>query len=87
MGEIMDDRTLLDRYLASHDEGAFRELVGRHLDFVHAVARRVTGNDELARDAAQATFVKLARNAARVPRTLSLSAWLHRISRCAAVDL
>ncbi|HEY1121505.1 MAG TPA: sigma-70 family RNA polymerase sigma factor, partial [Haloferula sp.] len=83
----MDDRSLLDRYLASHDESAFRELVGRHLDFVHAVARRVTGNDELARDAAQLTFVKLARDAARVPRTLSLSAWLHRISRCAAVDL
>ena len=87
MGEIMDDRTLLDRYLAKRDEDAFRELVGRHLDFVHAVARRVTGNDELARDAAQLTFMKLAREAARVPRTLSLAAWLHRISRCAAVDL
>jgi len=83
----MDDRSLLDRYLAAHDEGAFRELVGRHLDLVHAVARRVTGNDELARDAAQTTFVKLARDAARVPRSLSLTAWLHRTSRCAAVDL
>lgn len=83
----MDDRTLLDRYLAAHDEGAFRELVGRHLDLVHAVARRVTGNDELARDAAQTTFVKLARDAAKVPRGLSLTAWLHRTCRCAAIDL
>lgn len=83
----MDDRRLLDRYLATRDEGAFRELVGRHLDFVHAVARRVTGNDELARDAAQAVFVKLARDAAKVPRGLSLAAWLHRTSRCLAIDL
>lgn len=83
----MDDRRLLDRYLATRDEGAFRELVGRHLDFVHAVARRVTGNDELARDAAQAVFVKLARDAAKVPRGLSLAAWLHRTCRCMAIDL
>jgi len=85
--ETMDDRRLLDRYLATRDEGAFRELVGRHLDFVHAVARRVTGNDELARDAAQAVFVKLARDAAKVPRGLSLEAWLHRTCRCMAIDL
>jgi RNA polymerase sigma factor (sigma-70 family) len=85
--ETMDDRRLLDRYLATRDEGAFRELVGRHLDFVHAVARRVTGNDELARDAAQAVFVKLARDAAKVPRGLSLAAWLHRTCRCMAIDL
>lgn len=85
--EIMDDRRLLDRYLATRDEGAFRELVGRHLDFVHAVARRVTGNDELARDAAQAVFVKLARDAAKVPRGISLAAWLHRTCRCMAIDL
>ncbi len=83
----MDDRCLLDHYLAARDESAFRELVGRHLDLVHAVARRVTGNDELARDAAQTTFVKLARDAAKVPRGLSLAAWLHRTCRCAAVDL
>lgn len=85
--DTMDDRHLLDRYLATRDEGAFRELVGRHLDFVHAVARRVTGNDELARDAAQAVFVKLARDAAKVPRGLSLAAWLHRTCRCMAIDL
>lgn len=83
----MDDRKLLDLYLAARDESAFRELVGRHLDLVHAVARRVTGNDDLARDAVQTTFVKLARDAAKVPRGLSLAAWLHRTCRCAAIDL
>ena len=53
--ETMDDRHLLDRYLATCGESAFRELVGRHLEFVHAVARRVTGNDEWAREAAPNT--------------------------------
>uniref|UniRef100_UPI001865C88E RNA polymerase sigma factor n=1 Tax=Luteolibacter marinus TaxID=2776705 RepID=UPI001865C88E len=83
----MDDRRLLDRYLADRDEAAFRELVDRHLDLVHSVASRVTANRELARDISQATFVRLAERAATVPRGLSLTAWLHRTSRSLAIDL
>lgn len=81
------DRSLLDRYLTGCDEAAFGLLVARHLDFVHAVALRVTRNDELARDVAQTTFIRLARRAALVPRDLALPSWLHRITRGLAVDL
>lgn len=81
------DRTLLDRFIAGNDETAFRTLVGRHLDLVHAVARRVTGSDDHARDVSQATFIRLAQRAALVPADVSLPAWLHRTTRSLAVDL
>jgi RNA polymerase sigma factor (sigma-70 family) len=81
------DRTLLERFIVQHDEVAFRALVGRHLDLVHAVAKRVTASEDHARDVAQATFVRLAQRAALVPRDVSLTAWLHRTCRSLAIDL
>ncbi|MDB6076443.1 MAG: hypothetical protein JWO82_190, partial [Akkermansiaceae bacterium] len=84
--DSLTDRMLLDRFLATREEAAFACLVRRYLDQVHAVARRVTANDELARDVAQATFIRLAQGAARIPHELPLSSWLHRISRGLAVD-
>lgn len=80
------DRTLLDRYLTGSDEAAFSALVSRYLGLVHAVALRVTGNEELARDVSQATFIRLAQRAALIPPDLSLTAWLHRIARGLAID-
>ena len=35
------DADLLGRFLDQHDQGAFRELVARHLPTVHAVCRSV----------------------------------------------
>ena len=81
------DRTLLDRFIVQHDEVAFRVLVGRYLDLVHAVAKRVTASEDHARDVAQATFVRLAQRAALVPGDVSLTAWLHRTCRSLSIDL
>lgn len=81
------DRTLLESFIVQHDEAAFRVLVGRHLDLVHAVAKRVTASEDHARDVAQATFIRLAQRAALVPRDVSLTAWLHRTCRSLAIDL
>ncbi|WP_367872021.1 RNA polymerase sigma factor [Luteolibacter sp. Populi] len=81
------DHQLLIRYLAGSDEAAFRALVGRHLSLVHGVARRVTGNEDLARDVAQNTFIRLAERAAFVPPDLPLPVWLHRVARHLAIDL
>ncbi len=80
------DQTLLDRYLSKGDDEAFHILVSRYMDFVHGVARRITENDDLARDVAQLTFIRLARRAALIPPNITLAAWLHRICRCFAVD-
>ncbi|MDB6080527.1 MAG: hypothetical protein JWO82_4274 [Akkermansiaceae bacterium] len=62
-------------------------LVTRYLDQVHALARRVTGDDELARDAVQTAFIRLAERAALISHHLPLAAWLHHVVRCQAVDL
>ena len=83
----LSDRELLDRFATRHDEAAFRTLVERHLALVHGVARRVTGNEDLARDVAQSTFVRLAERAALIPKDLWLTAWLHRVTHHLAIDL
>lgn len=82
----LSDEQLLERYIAGCDDRAFGVLVGRHLDLVHAVARRVTGNDEMARDVAQAVFIRLAAQAACLPQGVALPAWLHRSTRTLAMN-
>lgn len=81
------DRELLERFAAGRDEAAFRVLVERHLAMVHGVARRVTANEDLARDVAQNAFVRLAQRAALIPEKVTLTAWLHRVTQHLAIDL
>jgi len=60
------DAILLRRFVATCDEGAFAELVRRHLDGVYSAAlRRVGGDAQLAEDVAQQVFVALAASRAR----------------------
>ena len=83
----LSDRELLDRFATRQDDAAFRALVERHLALVHGVARRVTGNEALAQDVAQACFLRLAHRAALIPKDLWLTAWLHRVTHHLAIDL
>ncbi|MDB6080210.1 MAG: sigE 1 [Akkermansiaceae bacterium] len=83
----VSDQDLLQRFATCQDEEAFSALVKRHVNLVLATARRVTSSDDLARDAAQNTFIRLAQQAKRIPREVLLAAWLHRTCRSLAVDL
>lgn len=83
----LSDRDLLARYAARQDDAAFRLLVERHLALVHGVARRVTGSEDLARDVAQQVFLRLAQRATLIPKDLTLTAWLHRVTHHLAIDL
>ncbi len=85
--ESLSDRELIQEFAASRSEAAFRTLVDRHVDHVHSVARRVTHNDDLARDVSQQVFVKLATRHQKIPQKLSLSVWLHVNTRSLAIDL
>ena len=69
-----EDGTLLREFALARDEAAFEQLVGRHGPMVLGVCRRLLDEHD-AEDAFQATFVVLARNAARLRRPGSLSAW------------
>jgi len=76
---MADSGQLLRDYQQRHDEGAFSELVNRHIDLVYSTALRRTGGDaHLAQDIAQTVFTDLARKARRLPRDVVLGGWLYR---------
>jgi RNA polymerase sigma factor (sigma-70 family) len=90
-GQIMtgqSDGELLKLFCAHRSEAAFRELVRRHSGVVQAAARRRLGGDNaMADDVVQQTFILLARQPARAVRAISLSAWLHRAATYEASNL
>lgn len=71
------DAQLLEAWVRNHCEPSFRELVGRYAGLVHQAAYRRTGDESLAHDAAQATFITLARKAKALTGRESLAGWLH----------
>jgi RNA polymerase sigma factor (sigma-70 family) len=77
-GPLETDADLLGRFAARRDEDAFAALVRRHGRLVWAVCHHLAGPN--ADDAFQATFLVLLRNAGRVRRPDSLSAWLHGVA-------
>lgn len=85
MGET--DLQLLTRYAQDRVEDAFAELVRRHLDLVHSAALRQVRSRELAEEVAQAVFMDLARQAAKIPAGTVLSSWLYTITRHSAIDV
>src|SRR3954468_4543746 len=83
----INDFELLRQYVDERRDDAFGRLVGRHADFVYAVALRRTGGDEhLAEDVTQATFIVLARRARSLTTEISLRGWLHKTACYAAAN-
>ncbi|MBI2513757.1 MAG: sigma-70 family RNA polymerase sigma factor [Opitutae bacterium] len=84
---MSNDAELLRSYLQCRDEGAFTELVRRHVDVVYAAAlRRANGRAHLAEEITQRVFCDLARKAAPLVDHPVLIGWLHRSTRYAAID-
>lgn len=80
----MTDTQALQRYARDQDPDAFRQLVLAHQQLVYATARRCLGNHADAEDATQETFLRLAKNAARVHG--EVGGWLHRCATYVAID-
>jgi RNA polymerase sigma factor (sigma-70 family) len=80
-------KLLLERALGSGDQRAFAELVHDNLPLVHAVALRVSRDPNLAEEATQLVFIRLASLRRTLPDSVDLRTWLHRVTRSVAIDL
>jgi len=83
----LSDIELLDAYAGQRSEEAFRELVGRHVDFVYSVAMRQLRNPHLAEEATQSAFIALAGKAGRLRRKTVIAGWLHHAVHFAGLKL
>lgn len=72
------DRALIEA-LRAGEAGAYEQLLRAHGGRLLAVARRLLGNEEDARDAVQEAFLNAFRSIDRFEGGSLLSTWLHRI--------
>ena len=72
------DPELLGEWLQHQREPAFREIVARYAGLVHATARRTCGDELMAAEVSQLTFITLARKAKSLTSCASFGGWLHR---------
>jgi DNA-directed RNA polymerase specialized sigma24 family protein len=79
-GAAPNDAELLDRYARGHDQAAFATLVRRHGPLVLGVARRQLADQHRAEDVFQATFLALARSAAKLDGRPALTNWLYTVA-------
>jgi RNA polymerase sigma factor (sigma-70 family) len=76
----LEDRQLLERFLAERDETAFELILRRHGPMVLGVCRRVLNNLDDAEDAFQATFLVLVRKARTLHSKELLGKWLFGVA-------
>jgi RNA polymerase sigma-70 factor (ECF subfamily) len=68
------------------DQRSLEVLLRRHADRVHAVCRRVTGNDADAADATQEALMAIVRGLARFDSRSAFSTWAYRVATNASLD-
>ena len=75
----VDDEAALIAQLRAGDESAYEQVVRAYGGRLLAVARRIVGTEEDARDAVQDAFLNAFKSFARFEGNAKLSTWLHRI--------
>ena len=81
----VDDETALIAQLRAGDEAAFEQVVRLYGGRLLAVARRIVGTEEDARDVVQDAFMNAFKSLDRFEGNAKLSTWLHRIAVNAAL--
>jgi RNA polymerase sigma-70 factor, ECF subfamily len=79
------EQQLISRVRAG-EPAAQRELYDAHVDRVYRLAYRLAGDDELARDFTQLTFIRAFEQIAGFRAESSLSTWLHSIGVSVALN-
>lgn len=80
------DAELLNAYIANDQQACFRELVDRYSKLVMGACYRVLHNVSDAQDAAQATFVVLAKKPPEMGTLRTLGPWIHRVANRKSLD-
>jgi RNA polymerase sigma-70 factor (ECF subfamily) len=81
----VNDTQLITRVVAG-DTAAERELYETYVDRIYRLAFRLAGDDELARDFTQATFIRAFEKIGSFRGESSLSTWLHSIGVSVALN-
>src|SRR5438552_8716250 len=81
-----EDRELVEQF-ARGDSHAFDAIVQRYEQRVYAIALRMTGNIEDARDAMQDVFISALRALRSFRGDAQLSTWIHRVAVNASLDV
>lgn len=76
-----NDTQLMQRFIDAGDHAAFEELVKRYVNVAYSAAMICLGNEDLAQDACQATFLALAKKANKLPPDLNLGGWIFSTAR------
>jgi len=82
---LPDDQALVVAARAG-DRPALDALLARHYDRIHAVCRRITGNDADAQDATQEALIALVRGLPRYDGRAAFTTWSYRIAVNASLD-
>jgi RNA polymerase sigma-70 factor (ECF subfamily) len=80
-----DDRALAAAARAG-DRDALDTLLRRHLDRLHALCRRIVGNDADAHDATQEALIAICRGIGRFDGRSAFSTWAYRVATNACLD-
>lgn len=81
-----EDRELIERF-ARGESRAFDTIVEKYEQRVYAIALRMTGNVEDARDAMQDVFISALRALRSFRGDAQLSTWIHRVAVNASLDV
>ncbi len=84
-GAAADDPTLVEAAQAG-DRQALELLLRRHHDRIHALCRRLAGNDADGLDATQEALLAIARGIRRFDGRSQFSTWSHRVATNACLD-
>ena len=85
--EDASNESLMARYQARLDEGAFARLVERFLGPAHGLAQQLLGDRALAEDAVQETFLRLVRRRERYDPSQPFAPWFYTVLRNVCTDL
>lgn len=83
---MTSDRELLHAFVTARDERAFAVLAKRHQSMMHAVALRICGDSQDAKDAMQRALIAFARRAGEIRvNEGGVGPWLHRATTLEAM--